>query len=381
MIAKALTPSPSRIVALFPALLGAGGIQESGRLTAAALAEIASTYGWSTDFLSLNDSPGYQSFSMASATIAFLAFGRAKTRFVLSAMAHARQRTRIVLAAHPHLALPAAQLRLLQPKIKTVVISHGIEVWQRLPALRRLAFLASDIFIAPSRYTIEQIIKVQGVARAKTRRVAWALSPSFLQLAERPEQLHLPFAFPSGLVVLAVARHMASEKYKGIDQLIRAVAQILPRVPSLHLVVVGGGDDLPRHRKLAAEMSVAARVHFFEALSPAETAACYSKCDVFALPSTGEGFGFVFLEAMAFAKPVIGVATGGVTDVVEHEQNGLLVAPGDLGQLVGTLENLLTSEPLRLELGRRGAQIVRSKYRFEQFRSDLEAVLRECGLV
>jgi hypothetical protein len=62
-------------------------------------------------------------------------FGRAKMRFVLSAMARARPGTRIVLAAHPHLALPGAQMKLLQPKLKMLVISHGVEVWLRLPGV------------------------------------------------------------------------------------------------------------------------------------------------------------------------------------------------------------------------------------------------------
>jgi glycosyltransferase involved in cell wall biosynthesis len=88
----------------------------------------------------------------------------------------------------------------------------------------------------------------------------------------------------------------------------------------------------------------------------------------------------VFLEAMAFAKPVIAAAAGGVTDIVEHGRNGLLVPPGDLEQLMQALEHLLTNESLRFELGHRGADIVRSKYQFERLRSDLQAVLWEYGL-
>jgi phosphatidyl-myo-inositol dimannoside synthase len=379
MAAKTVAQSKNRIVALFPSLLGVGGIQEASRLTAATLTEIAPSYGWSVDYLSLNDSPGHPSLPGSNAAIPFSAFGGAKVRFVASAMARARSETRIVLAAHPHLALPAAQMKLLQPKLKTVVISHGVEVWERLPMWRRLAFLKSDLFMAPSRYTIEQIIRVQGAPPEKMRRVAWPLSPSFVEMSEQREKLPLPSAFPRGLVVLSVARLVAAEKYKGVDQLIRAVAQLLPRAPELHLVVVGGGDDLPRHQRLAVELGVASRVHFLDALSPAETAACYARCDIFTLPSTGEGFGFVFLEAMAFAKPVIGAAAGGVTDIVEDGQNGLLVSQNDLGQLVKSLELLATNQSLRVELGQRGAQIVRSKYRFERFRSELEDVLRECG--
>jgi phosphatidyl-myo-inositol dimannoside synthase len=285
MAARILTKSKHRVFALFSSLIGAGGIQEAGRLTAAALAEIAPRYGWSTDFLSLNDSPSLQALAGAEGTIPFLAFGRAKARFVFSAMARARRDTHIVLAAHPHLAPAAAQMKLLQPKLKMIVISHGVEVWERLPKLRHLAFLKSDVFMAPSRYTLEQIIQVQGAPREKTRRVAWPLSPSFLEMSRQPERLPVPSAFPKGLVVLTVARLVAVEKYKGVDQLIRAVAQVLPRVPTLHLVVVADGDDLPRHQRLATDLGVGKRVHFFDALSPTETAACYAQADIFALPA------------------------------------------------------------------------------------------------
>jgi hypothetical protein len=77
---------------------------------------------------------------------------------------------------------------------------------------------------------------------------------------------------------------------------------------------------------------------------------------------------------------VIAVAVGGVTDVVEHGQKGLLVSPVDLGQLLQPLERLLTDVSLRVEPGQRGCENVRAKCGFEGFRSELEDLLRDCGL-
>ena len=76
------TPSTKRIIGLFPDLLGVGGIQESGRLTAAALDEIAHRHDWHTDFLSLNDSSGGHSLRVNEREIDVRGFGRAKMRFV-----------------------------------------------------------------------------------------------------------------------------------------------------------------------------------------------------------------------------------------------------------------------------------------------------------
>jgi phosphatidyl-myo-inositol dimannoside synthase len=369
--------NPRRILALFPALLGFGGVQQAGRLIAAALSQIAVSQGCGTCFLSLNDPPESRMFPWNGSGIHFQGFGRAKKRFAIAAIAAALRETEVTIAAHPNLALVAAQTRLLRPRLKSAVISHGVEVWRPLTPLRRRAFLEADILIAPSRYTIEQIVRIQGASSAKAKLLPWPLDPAFLRMAAQRDALRPPSGFPNGLIVLTAARLATDEKYKGVDHLIRAVAQLAPRFPSLHVVVAGSGDDIPRHQSLTTELGISDRVHFFQGLTPSEMAGCYSHCDLFALPSTGEGFGFVFLEAMAFGKPVIGAAAGGVTDIVLHGQNGLLVPPGDSPRLVQSLESLLTSERLRLELGRKGAEIVRANFRFEDFRRQLEEILNE----
>ncbi len=371
---------PRRIVALFPELLGVGGIQESGRLTAIALDGVASRHGWSAEFLALNDPSGSHVLPLTERKISFRGFGRSKMRFAVAALRKARGGTRIVLAAHPYLAVPVAQMKLLAPGVKMITISHGVEAWSPLPWFRRLAFLRSDVFLAPSQYTVDKIAEAQGAPKDRIQLLPWPLNPDVLRLASQSEKLPLPGNFPTGVVVLAVARLAASERYKGVDRLIEAVAQLRSQVPGLHLVVIGGGDDLARHVKLAADLGVAGQVRFFDNLTREEIAACYSKADVFAMPSTGEGFGLVFLEAMAFAKPLIGAVAGGIPDVVEDGENGFLVSPGDAEQLANALRRLVTDKGLCIELGRRGAEIVRTKYRFEGFCTELEAILRGCGL-
>jgi glycosyltransferase involved in cell wall biosynthesis len=271
-------------------------------------------------------------------------------------------------------------MRRISPQFKTIVVAHGVEVWKPLPTLRRRALLRANLILAPSRDTAQKLIEVQGVAPEKIRRLAWPLNPNFLRMAEAPSHLPLPLGFPVGKVILTVGRWAASERYKGADELIRAIPQLRSTVPSLHLVAVGGGDDLPRLRQLATGLGVADRVHFLEDLSREEIAACYARADLFALPSTGEGFGLVFLEAMAFAKPIIGVASGGTTDVVKDGINGLLVPTDDAQALPQALGRLLRDESLRAELGRRGAEIAKQEYRFDLFRAELEQILGDCDL-
>jgi phosphatidylinositol alpha-1,6-mannosyltransferase len=381
MTAEESRAGTKKIVALFPELLGIGGIQEAGRLTAAALRAISLRHNnWSTDFQSLVDPPGLQEFGNSQNRIYFRGFGRSKTRFVLSVVRQSRDGARIALAAHPHLAMPVQGMKWFSPQLKTIVMSHGVEVWKPLPLLRRQALLSADLVLAPSRDTAQKLAEVQGVAETKIRKLAWPLSPGFLRMADAGAKLTVPTEFPQGRVILTVGRWAASERYKGTDELIRALAQLRTKFPGLHLVAVGAGNDLPRLQKMADDLGVSESVRFLTGLSQQELAACYARSEIFALPSTGEGFGLVFLEAMAFGKPLVGAACGGTTDLVQDNVNGLLIPPGNADRLAEALAALLENELLRKKLGQRGTEILYQNHSFEAFQTKLEGVLKECGL-
>jgi phosphatidyl-myo-inositol dimannoside synthase len=369
------------MIGLFPELLGTGGVQQASRMIAAALNEIGVGREWVVDLRSLNDPPGSQELHAGLSPIPFRGFGRAKMRFVFSALVRARKASNsaapIVLAAHPNLGVPAEWMRRISPALRTIVVCHGLEVWQPLPTYRRHALQRAHLLLAPSRYTAQKLAEVQGIPQERVRRLPWPLDPEFLRLAASPESHSLPRGFPHGRVVLTLGRWVASERYKGADELICAISGLSNRFPDLHLAVVGSGDDLPRLRQLAGDLGAADRVHFLEHLSRGEIAGCFAHADVFALPSTGEGFGLVFLEAMAFAKPVVGAAAGGITDLIGDGVNGRLVPPRDVSKLAEALDRLLRDESLRTEMGRRGFARVQTQYRFEVFRDALENILVE----
>jgi glycosyltransferase involved in cell wall biosynthesis len=378
MTALRSTVKPKALVGLFPALVGIGGVQEASRQTAAALDAIARSNGWRTIFLGLNDTPGNSHFAYGGRDIIFRGFGRAKTSFLFSAAQAAWGGARIVVAAHPNLAVAAECMKLVSSRVKVIAMAHGVEVWQPLPRYRRRALLLADLVVAPSTDTATRLDAIQGVPHRKIRRLSWSLSPDFVRLT-KASNLPLPRGFPRGSVILTVGRWAASERYKGVDDLIHATVHLRTRIAGLHLVAVGGGDDLGRLRGLVTELDAQDCIHFLEGLSREELAACYAEADVFALPSAGEGFGLVFLEAMAFGKPIVGAAIGGATDLIEDHANGLSVLPHDKEGLVQALSHLLLDDSLRSDLGRRGAEIVQHKYSFEVFQDDLRHIVQECS--
>jgi phosphatidylinositol alpha-1,6-mannosyltransferase len=369
------------ITGLFPELLGIGGVQEAGRLTALAIGQIAGRRGWSSAIAGLNDPAGSQELSIGGHTLAFEGFARGKLRFIRSAIAAARGAhnctAHLIIAGHPNLAPIAVWMQKMSPHGNAIVMAHGVEVWRPLPLLRRTTIRHARVVTAPSTDTIQKLIDVQRVSRANTELVPWPLNPDFLALTERAD-LRPPGGFPNARTILTIGRAASSEQYKGTDDLIRALAKLQSEMPDLHLVAVGGGDDLPRLQSLAKDLGVAARVHFLQRLSQEEIAACYARAEFFAMPSAGEGFGLVFLEAMAFGKPVIAAGYGGALDLVEDGVNGLLIPPRDPAALTLALSRLLENESLRSRLGTKGAAMVREKYRFDSFECRLEQLLERC---
>ena len=147
---------------------------------------------------------------------------------------------------------------------------------------------------------------------------------------------------------LAVARLI---ERKGLGDLIRALALLEPG--QFELEIVGGGPDEHVLRDLAVRMGVGQDVRFLGALPRAEVAERYRAADLFTLPSSAEAFGNVFAEALASGLPIVGSATGGIPDLVEHGSNGLLVPPGDVPRLAGAIRYLANDPELRTEMALR----------------------------
>ena len=365
------------LIGLFPELDAPGGVQRAGRHMAAVLTEFAASRGMECRLLSLNDTPELHRMTVSGREFVFTGSDRAKARFAAAALKAARRRAKLVLAGHPNLAPVARLMKFVAPRMKSIVCTHGVEVWEPLPRFRRGALRTANLVLAPSQYTADHVKADQGVAPKKTRVLPWALDPQFEALAASAAKTGLPENFPKGHVILTVGRWLANERYKGMDTLITALPKVLPRWPDLQLAAVGQGDDRDWLEDLAEENGVRRHVHFLSDISYPQLAACYAACDMFALPSRGEGFGLVYLEAMACGKPVIGGAHGGAPEVIQDGVTGYLVQHGDAVQLATSIETLLANPEVAKEMGRRGKERVENEFRFNVFAKSLKRILRE----
>jgi phosphatidylinositol alpha-1,6-mannosyltransferase len=231
--------------------------------------------------------------------------------------------------------------------------------------------------VAPSRDTANQVYSQQHVARDRIRVIPWALDPEFEALLASTSSNSMPVNFPSGRVILTVGRWLSSERYKGMDTLITALPRLLMKFPDINLVAVGEGDDREWLEHMAEKNGVRRHIHFYSGISYEELSAAYGACELFALPSRGEGFGLVYLEAMARGKPVIGGAHGGTPEVIDDGTTGYLVPHGDPVQLATSIETLLENPTLAKQMGDRGKQRVQNEFRFNVFAKSVKKLFRE----
>jgi glycosyltransferase involved in cell wall biosynthesis len=164
--------------------------------------------------------------------------------------------------------------------------------------------------------------------------------------------------------VLYVGRMDRSSAWKGVDVLVRAFAELAADVPGARLRLVGGGDAVEDHLRLAAELGVADRVEAAGELTGQALVDAVRTAAVAVLPSRteAESFGMVLVEAMACGTPVVGSAVGGIPHAVADGETGLLVPPGDPAALAAACRKLLADGELADRLGAAGR--LRAEQRF-----------------
>jgi phosphatidylinositol alpha-1,6-mannosyltransferase len=366
------------IVGLFPSILQSGGIQRVSRHAAIVLHEIANSRGSSCHLLSLNDPSGEGFLKSDNFNLKILGFGRDKKQFSLAALRLVKK-SDLVYIAHPNLAPIGFLLKLLRPSARYVVTAHGADVWEPLSILRRWGLQGAAAVTAPSNFTAAAIAKTQGLDLSRVTVLPWAIEP---KLIKRNGTAHrISPSLPTGKVLLTVGRMDAAERLKGVEEVLRALPSVLDKFPDTYYVIIGEGDDRERLQLLAKELEFGEHVLFIGHTSDEELAGYYEACDVFVMPSRQEGFGLVFLEAMAFGKPVIGGDHGGTPEIVHDDVHGFLVQHGDVETLSLRLKRLLGEPELRHRMGEAGRRRVSENYSFDTFRQAFVRLLTEKGLL
>ena len=361
-------PGPRRDLALISAGIGldGGGRALAGRLVASVAREWAISRGVRADLLALGDPgdvPASTPVRAPSRRTRF--FGRSFAHLAAATLAAELSPRRPALV-FDLLGLARSQA-LLPPSWRTpyLVLLYGIEVWRPLEASRKRALSGAAIRLAISHYTL-----------SRARELHPGLSAEILPLTleERPAEgtIDLPLVERVGEgFALIVGRMAASERYKGHDELLEALPAVAREVAGARLVIAGGGDDRARLEAKAASLGVAERVVFAGFVSEATLAVLYDRAALLAMPSRGEGFGLVYLEAMRAGKPCLAARGTAAAEVVVHGETGLLVDPADGEELTAALARLLGEPETGRRMGAAGKIRWEREFGYARFRDRL----------
>jgi glycosyltransferase involved in cell wall biosynthesis len=205
---------------------------------------------------------------------------------------------------------------------------------------------SADAVLTTSAYCRAAIERHYGIDPARVR-----LVPEGIDLARWRRVAADEPRSSDGATILCVARQYPR---KHVADLLRALPAVRRAVPRARAVIAGDGPEHAALLALASQLRLGDAVSFTGALPDDELARLYRHADVFCLPSVQEGFGIVFLEAMACGLPVVATGAAAIPEVVPQRQAGLLVPPGDAAALADALVELLSDAPMRAAYGAAG---------------------------
>jgi glycosyltransferase involved in cell wall biosynthesis len=249
---------------------------------------------------------------------------------------------------------------------------YGWDVWFGVSFLRKVALGQVDSAWSISQYTAEKMAATTGYPTGRISLLVPVLSPEQARTFGPPDDSR---PTSDGKVrLLSIARLDPTERQKGIDHVMQAMQRLRLEIT---YTVVGDGGDRRRLEQLAHSLGVDQRVDFAGTYNYFDLSAMYGACDVFVLPSAQEGFGLVYLEAMAAGKPVIAARAGAAPEVVVDGVTGLLVEYGDIESLAAAIDRLSNDAALRRNMGDAGRMRFRENFGFEQATSKVAALLQE----
>ncbi len=255
----------------------------------------------------------------------------------------------LIVVAHANFA-PLAHLVKKIFGIRFVVIGYGIDVWHLNSAAVGRALRAADQLFAISRFTQERMAANIDRPTEVIELLPCTFSEIDYQIRPKPRFLLKRYGLGAEQpVILTIARLAGAERYKGYDQVLRALPAVRRVIPNVRYILGGRGADRPRIVSLIRELGLEESVALAGYIPEHELCAHYNLCDAFAMPSKGEGFGIVFLEALACGKPVIAGNKDGSVDPVGNGEFGALVDPDSVEEISTALIGVISkTHPLKI---------------------------------
>lgn len=249
-----------------------------------------------------------------------------KLRYTRTAWTLAGEKFDLLVCGHINL-LPLAALLKWRMQAPMALMVHGIDVWTSPGRLIRGCVGAVDAVWSVSAVTRDRMNVWAQLPDSRYTLMRNAIHLDRYAAGPKPPYLLDRYGLHGATVLLTVARLPGRERYKGVDEIMTLLPTLLAQDASIRYLVAGDGDDRPRLQAKAKQLLIADKVIFAGLIDEAEKADHFRVADVFVMPGRGEGFGFVFLEALACGIPVVGSRLDGSREALLDGALGAVVDP------------------------------------------------------
>ena len=269
---------------------------------------------------------------------------------------------------HAHVALPDgyAGIKMAQKYKKPLIVTiHGQDFQQTIfKSKKSKRNIKKVINYSKKTIVVSKKLKRIGEKYLQVNNNKMIVVPNGINMNDIHAETSNNFQEYNGKKVILSVSHLI--KTKGIDLNLKAIAKLKQKYPDVIYLIIGEGKEKKKLEKLINELNLQNMVTFIGEVSHYKVIEYMASCDIFSLPSWNEGFGVVYLEAMAQSKPVIGCQGEGIEDFVEHNKTGLLVKQRDVNSLVVAIDYLLSNPDEARAMGGRARKLVLKNYTWEK---------------
>ena len=340
-----------------------------------ALSEISVEQGFKMKALSAYDSKPDERYISKNI---FKGYKGNKLRFTIGVLIATRNADKIFIG-HINLALVGLLIKLTNPEAKLYLIAHGVEVWDKVGLIKTLFLRSCYRILAVSNFTKNKIVENHGIIPERVIVFHNTIDPYFKIPAkfEKPDYILEKLKIgKNDIVLMTLGRISSMEGRKGYDKVMTALSEIKMAHPNIKYVIAGSydQDEYNRIGKVIAENNLKDIVKVTGFISEDELTDYYLASDIFIMPSKQEGFGIVFVEAMACGVAVIAGNKDGSSDAVAYDQNNRLVNPDNVNQIKNAITELLDITSINKEKLQKGTI---ERFGFDRFKKQLGVILKE----
>jgi glycosyltransferase involved in cell wall biosynthesis len=239
----------------------------------------------------------------------------------------------VVICGHINL-LPVAALSAWWQNAPLGLIIHGIEAWApHSSPLVRWSLPYVNTFVSVSQHTLDRFSEWAPLSNEQCRVIPDCINLDVYEPGPKRSDLLERYDLHDRTILLTLSRLSSEEQYKGHDEILEVLPDLARENPHLSYLVCGDGDDRPRLKRKAEQLGVEDRTVFAGYVPEEEKEDHYRLADAFVMPGRGEGFGIVYLEAMACGIPVVASSADASREAVRDGQLGAVVNPDDPGDI------------------------------------------------